>query len=180
MSRYAKSSVLIFIFVIIAAQLNAFSQIPPQQKTAKDFFEEGVRLHAKGENEKAIEAYREAIRLDNKYFEAHVNLGVILAVLKRYDDAISAVQEATRIRPNEARAYHLLGRLYVDAGNAMEAENAFKEALRLDPDFVPAKRDLATLYGFLKRTQEAVNLMLQLIASNETDATLRFFLGNIY
>jgi len=46
-----------------------------QARTADDYFAEGVRLYEAGESEKAIEAYRAALKLDARHFGARFNLG---------------------------------------------------------------------------------------------------------
>src|ERR1051325_9497483 len=68
-------------------------------KTAAEYFSEGLRLQRTGENEKAADAYRAALRLDPKHFGACVNLGFTLMTLGKYEDAASAFKDAAAISP---------------------------------------------------------------------------------
>jgi tetratricopeptide (TPR) repeat protein len=49
-------------------------------------------------------AFREAIRLDPGYADAHNNLGNVLGDVQRYADAEAAYREAIRLNPDYADA----------------------------------------------------------------------------
>ena len=60
----------------------------------------------------AIEAYRQALRINPENADAWNNLGIAYNNLKRYDDAIEAYRQALRINPEYANAWYNLGIAY--------------------------------------------------------------------
>ena len=93
----------------------------------------------------AIEALRQAVRIDPEYVNAWNNLGAAYVELKRYNDAIEASLQAVRIDPENANAWYNLGVAYAFSGNRTEALNVVQELRRLDP--VMADK----LYNWIKR-----------------------------
>ena len=81
----------------------------------------------------AIEALRQAVRIDPEYVNAWNNLGAAYVELKRYNDAIEASRQAVRIDPENANAWYNLGVAYAFSGNRTEALNVVQELRRLDP-----------------------------------------------
>jgi tetratricopeptide (TPR) repeat protein len=58
----------------------------------------------KGQVDKAIRQYHEAIRLKPNHANAYYNLGLALAVKGQVDEAIRQFQEALRLKPDHADA----------------------------------------------------------------------------
>ena len=81
----------------------------------------------------AIEALRQAVRIDPEYVNAWNNLGAAYVELRRYNDAIEALRHAVRIDPENANAWYNLGVAYASSGNRTEARNVVRELRRLDP-----------------------------------------------
>jgi len=104
----------------------------------------------------AIEANREALRIQPDYAEAWNNLGVVYAKLKRYTEAIEAKREALRIRPDDANAWYNLGNTYADLQRHTEAIEAYREALSLKPDHADAWNNLGRAYMRLERYADAI------------------------
>jgi Flp pilus assembly protein TadD len=57
-------------------------------------------LFKKGRLNEAINEFREALRLNPDYAEAHCNLGAALGTQGRLDEAVTHLQEALRLRPD--------------------------------------------------------------------------------
>jgi eukaryotic-like serine/threonine-protein kinase len=55
----------------------------------------GLSAQSLGQYEQAVQRFREAIRLDPKYYAPYANLGMVLLALNRFDEAEGVVQEAT-------------------------------------------------------------------------------------
>ncbi len=60
----------------------------------------GVLLHSKGRLPDAMSEYREALRIDRDYADAHYGMALTLTALGRTPDAIAEYREALRSRPN--------------------------------------------------------------------------------
>jgi len=83
---------------------------------------------------KAIEACKQAIRIDPNDAMNYYNLSSSYGHLGLYKDAIEACKQAIRIDPNDAMNYYNLGNYYDHLGLYKDAIEAFKQAIRIDPD----------------------------------------------
>jgi tetratricopeptide (TPR) repeat protein len=152
---------------------------PGDLANAQKHYEDGKTLGGKNRWKDAIREYREAIRLNPGYAEAHVALGFGLLVEEDWDGAIAEEKKAIRLKPGNAEAHFVLGSVFKARGDWDGAIFEEKEAVRLDPDMptahyflagsLSAKGDLA---GAIIEAKEAVRLM-----PNNSDA--HFFLGGL-
>jgi adenylate cyclase len=93
------------------------------------------------ENRAAVEVFREAIRLDPSFADAHAGLADVLTQLLRQRvipselsaDALAASQRAVELAPDLADAYVARGNALLMHGEADEAQRAFERATALDP-----------------------------------------------
>ena len=95
---------------------------------------------------KAIEAYKQAIRIDPDDADAHCNLGNAYNNLGLYKEAIEAYKQALRINPDIAVVHCNLGIAYGKLGFYKEAIEAFKQSIRIDPDYANAHHGLGITY----------------------------------
>lgn len=82
----------------------------------------------------ALEACREALRLEPRAAEAWDGLGVAAGLLGRHEEAVAHFREAIRNRPGLASAWYNLGTAYGALGRHAEAVPCFRESVRLRPD----------------------------------------------
>jgi tetratricopeptide (TPR) repeat protein len=135
---------------------------------AQQYFQQGTEYHIgsggkKVDLEKALQRYRQALRLDPQFYEAHVNAGKVYFARKDYrrakvhfSDAIKAARRRTDIAvADEARVSSDLGGCYFKEGNLAEAEKWFRGALGLDPTLVEAHYNLINLLLSDDRVDEA-------------------------
>jgi len=125
----------------------------------------GIALHAIGDSDGAIAAYREALRLNPALPNALVNLGNALAAKEDPEGAIALYREAIRIRPDDANARRNLGVRLMEKGDIQGATAEWHEALRIEPDFAAAHSDLGHAYlrtgdldGAIREATEAMRL----------------------
>lgn len=90
-----------------------------------------------GDYEEAIEAYRQAIKLNSKLSKPHNNLGLAYAALNRLEEAVAEFKEAARLKPDYVEAHYNLGVAYVQLGRKQDAEAEKKTLVKL-------KSELAT------------------------------------
>ena len=93
----------------------------------------------------AIEAYRQALRINPEYADAWYNLGVAYGNLNRYNDAIEAYRQALRINPEYADAWYNLGVAYGELKRYNDAIEAYRQALRINPEYADAWNNLGSL-----------------------------------
>jgi tetratricopeptide (TPR) repeat protein len=86
-----------------------------------------------------------AIRVNPNHFRAHVNLGVTLQALRRYEEALAAHRAALALNPDGAASHANLGRSLLSLGRATEGGRALQTAVRLDPSFAEERELLGRL-----------------------------------
>ena len=82
-----------------------------------------------GKYQEAIESFKQAIRIDPDYAEAHCGLGAAYLHSDKNEEAIKSCKQALRIDPDYAYAQFMLGCVYVvikDRDSALEQYEILK------------------------------------------------------
>lgn len=87
-----------------------------RDKSSMGFYNLGIAQKRLGQPGMAVSAYREAIRLDPRNADAHLNLGNVLLEMKNIKQAVEHYQSALQIRPEFPAA--LRGLAKADATNS--------------------------------------------------------------
>ncbi|MGB2765445.1 MAG: sulfatase-like hydrolase/transferase [Candidatus Aminicenantaceae bacterium] len=113
----------------------------------------GVAYMSKGDFEKALEAYKMALSLDNEYSVVFNNLGTVYLFLflktknsQSYRESIQNFKKAIELDPDYATAYNGLGGAYLQVGNLDGAIYCLEKAVELQPDFSNAIYNLGLAY----------------------------------
>jgi tetratricopeptide (TPR) repeat protein len=121
-----------------------------------------------GEYLRAIESFKEAIRLYPLNPDFYLQLGHTLKSLGRTDDALIVYREAVKLASQPAEALIALGVLLSDRGEATKALQAFDEALQNDKNLIKAYvykniilRQRGDLEGALKTLEFARSIGLE-------------------
>jgi len=105
----------------------------------------GLRYSAAGQHDKAVEEYRQCIKLNPELPQAHYNLGRALAQQGKLDEARRELTEALRWAPYDPDAHDELGRALWRQGNHRAAADSYRRALQLSPDKLQSLNNLAWL-----------------------------------
>jgi len=108
-------------------------------------FERGQSAHSRGELEKAIGFYEQALKVRPEFPEAEFQRGNALASLGRLPEAEAAFRLAISYKKNWAFPYSALGALLMRQGRDKEAEEFFRQALAVDAKEAVALRMLAEI-----------------------------------
>ena len=126
--------------------------------------------------EAALQSFDEAIRLNPRYVEAHLNRAIVLGDLGRATEAAEALSRAQELGGPDSSGYPTmvanrlanmhaeLGRAYRDAGGLDRAEEQFRAALALRPRFADLRLELARVLLDAQQPE---------VAAEELDAILR-------
>lgn len=127
----------------------------------------GFELLREGRFDEAIALFHDAIRLDPRFAEAHINLGAAYFELGRHGEAAQALRNAVRLRPDLHKAHHNLAVIYSDSGEFRKAIESYKIALTLRPDYHPARYGLAVALLATNKRKEAIKEYARLKKDDE-------------
>ena len=83
--------------------------------------------------DEAAAEYREALRIDPSYANAHNNLGNVFLAQQKYDDAIREFEDVTRLQPTSIAGFRNLAAAYAAAGPSTAPSARPDAALLLAP-----------------------------------------------
>jgi tetratricopeptide (TPR) repeat protein len=104
------------------------------ENLAAAFNNRGLAYVKKGEYDRAIQDYDEAIRLDPNFAKAFNNRGAAYAAKGENDRAIQDYDEAIRLNPNEAIPFGNRGFAYDKKGQYDRAIQDFDKVIQLNPN----------------------------------------------
>ncbi len=124
-------------------------------------------LHARQERpDAAVQALRQATRLDEHYLFAHIELGRLLLAEGRLAEAEVALVEAVRIQPDDRQLVLTLGDCQLRQGLAQRAARTFEQALTAG--FISAV-DVARIYYERERPDAAIEYYERALAGAPDD-----------
>ena len=109
------------------------------ENLARAFYNRGRALSDKGQNDRAIQDFDQAIRLDPEYPDAFNNRGVAYAGKGQFERAIEDYDQAIRLDPNYAIAIYNRGLAARNLGHEDEAAAYFAKAKQVGPRLMPPK-----------------------------------------
>jgi tetratricopeptide (TPR) repeat protein len=147
-TSFRKRSLLIatcFALLSLCATVSAQDAFGDDAADPVRLFERGQSAHARGELEKAIGFYEQAIKVRPEFPEAEFQRGNALASLGRLPEAEAAFRLAISYKKNWALPYSALGALLMRQGRDKEAEEFFRQALAADAKESVALRMLSEI-----------------------------------
>lgn len=121
-------------------------------------FERGQSAHARGELEKAIGFYEQALKVRPEFPEAEFQRGNALASLNRLPEAEAAFRLAITHKKNWSLPYSALGALLMRQDRDKDAEPVFRQALNVDNKDGVALRMLSEIRLRAGDVKEALEL----------------------
>jgi lipoprotein NlpI len=107
----------------------------------------GNGFSQRSDTTRALQEYKEAVRLGPDSEQFHKNRGDMYFDLERYDDAIADYDAAIRLNPGYSEAYYSRGNAYDGKGEDDKALASFGDALRIAPEFAAAHNNRALVYA---------------------------------
>lgn len=120
-------------------------RLRPQDATVNNAVA-GMNLAA-GHPEIAAKYLETALRSRPNYFDAHYNLGTVLAMQNDFAGALEHFRAAVQINPQDANAQANLGAALAATGDLKEARVHLERALTIDPTLTNARDNLQQLNG---------------------------------
>ncbi|CAC9634131.1 hypothetical protein [uncultured Gammaproteobacteria bacterium] len=154
---------------------------PIYEKTAEEYTEKGNNNYHKSEFEKAIEAYKKAIKIDPDSDGAHHNIGLAYDNLGKFEKAIEAYKKAIKIDPDSDGAHHNIGLAYDNLGKFEKAIEAYKKAIKINPNNDGAYFGMGLAYYNLDKFEEAIEAHKKAIEINPNGGLVAYhYMGLAY
>jgi tetratricopeptide (TPR) repeat protein len=133
------------------------------QAGAREQLQKGKELYNKDQDEEAVAAFKEAVRLDSNLAEAHFRLGLGYESLGKreeaegeYKKAVEAYKKYFEQNRDDAEAHYALGQTYANLGQYSEAIREYREATKLKSDDPDMYYDLGVAHTKLAQYDAAV------------------------
>ena len=164
----------------LAISLWTFNNSLKQPKLAEELCRQGYQFSINGEDQKAIQYFKDAIEKDPRNTMAWNGLGYCHVGLNNPAAAIEAYQQAIKINPDDETLYFILGDYYTNLGRHHEAIESFRQVIQLKPDFEAAYFKLGILYSLLGRFEDGTKFFKTVIQLNPDAASAHFNVGIAY
>jgi tetratricopeptide (TPR) repeat protein len=115
----------------------------------------GMAYNKLGQNQRALEDFNEAIKLDRYDIKAYENRGVTYAKLGLYQRALEDFNETIRLKPNYADTYNNRGVTYAKLGLYQRALEDFNKVIRLKHNNADAYYNRGVAYIDLGQQERA-------------------------
>ena len=172
---------------------NCFS-LQKEHETALTFFRRSVRLDpsftyshtlsgheyvANEDFEKAAACYRDALRADERHYNAWYGLGAIYFRQEKHDIAEYHFRRALSINPQSSVLRCHLGMAQHATGRPMDALDTLEGALRLDPRNPQARYQRSTIYMAMDQPEKALAELEKVRDAAPREASVHFAMGRV-
>ncbi len=131
---------------LTAAQNSVKVALKPTTDEAELKFQEAER-QSQLDRDKAIAAYRAAIKLKSAYINAHIGLIRVLSDARKYDEAVKAIKDVKAIKPGISEVSAIEGRILKEFGEEDKAIEVFNRSITEGKGYEPeAYAGLGLLY----------------------------------
>src|SRR5438094_145131 len=138
----------------------------------------GCELAEQRKLDAAVSEFREALRINPQYAQAHYYLGAALFELDNgVDEALVELREAIRLNPENAEAHNTLGLALLEQGSVDEAMSEYREVLRIDPQYAEAHYNLGNALDDQERPEAAAAEYREALRINPGLAQAHYNLG---
>jgi tetratricopeptide (TPR) repeat protein len=160
--RILDFAVVVLGCLCMPANLNA--------QTADAYNTQGVDWQNKGQYDKAIASYDQALTINPKYADAYNNRGLAWAKKGDYDKAIADFGRSLAIDSKEAVAYYNRGEVWEDKGDYRKAIADYTQSLAINPKYAHACIDRGVAWAKMGEYAKAIADYNQALAIDPKDA----------
>jgi Flp pilus assembly protein TadD len=129
---------------------------------ARELLQKGKELYRNDQDEQAVQALQEAVKLDPELAEAHFRLGLGYEALEKaenaeteYKKAVETYKKYLEENENDPEAHYNLGQSYANLAQYSEAIRQYREATKLKDDDADMYYDLGVAYTKLAQYDAA-------------------------
>lgn len=137
----------------------------------------GRLLFLKGDFQKALTFFQKALKINPKFTEAKINVGITFGELHQDEQAIS---ELERVKPANLRVNYILGRFHYNQERFAEALKYFEKTALIKADYLELPSRIEALYGYFKQLNILLEKYQELIKNHPDFPDLHLCLAELY
>lgn len=151
-----------------------------EAQKAYDHYDKAEEFRKKGDYQKALAEYNEALRLRKNIAKPHHGIGLAYQAQGKHNQAIDEYKKAINIDSDYIFAYNDMGMAYLTIGQYNDAASAFKKAVQVYENYDDAHANLGEAYYKLKQYSDAIKSLEMAITLNEKHPRAHTTLGLAY
>lgn len=149
-----------------AQRLYAIAKPGGSDLSPQEYYNQAKSASQQGDQKKAMEYYRAAIKLDPEYGQALTGLGAMLLMQKKIDEAQPLFERALELDPGHATALINMAMIDQARGNEDSALKRLQQVIERNPNYAEAHLNLGSLLASMKRHEEAIEHLSKAISLN--------------
>jgi len=150
------------------------------KNVAKSYFINGNNSYKRGDLDGALSSYKEVLLVDDTFYQAHYQIGVIQSKMGDKELAISSYQEALKVNPKFYKGYLALGLAKKDMNDRNGAITALEVAVDIYPGYDKAYGAMGDIYINAKNFEKAKQVLKTAVTVNPNYAYGHANLGKVY
>ncbi len=147
---------------------------------AKNRFNEGNTSYRRRDLEGALKAYENVLEIDESFYQAHYQIGVIQSKMGNRTLAIEHYKKALEYAPSFYKGYYALALSQKANGDIKGALESLQSAVDINPGYDKAYGAMGDIYIDQKKYDEAISVLNTAIQVNPQYAKGYLSLGIIY
>ena len=129
------------------------------ENVAKNKFNEGNNSYRRRDFEGALEAYMEVLKIDESFYQAHYQIGVIQAKMGDRTTAINHYQKALDIAPDFYKGYYAMALSQKANSDMQGALSSLESAIKINPGYDKAYGAMGDIYIEDKNYEKAIAIL---------------------
>ena len=170
--RHIRNNLAVALLCVVSAQAQQSSAIDPAALANR-----ALALQQSGDYAAAADAYRTLLRMRPDEVATHVNLGVALVHLNRFDEALAEYQAAEKLLPGDPRIALNVALAYQKSGRIRDAANRLAALHQADQGNRQVTMLLADSRLQLGENQAVIDLLQPLNSAHDPDLAISYMLG---
>lgn len=150
----------------LAVNENHEKTLKALKSVAGNMFNEGNNFYRRRDYNNALDYYKKVVAIDNSFYQAYYQLGVVETRLKNNRGAIKAYVKAVEAKPEFYQGWYGLGISKRSDGDNQGALKAFQKAIDINPGYAKAYCAMGDIYYKTNKFDKAKSSCQQAIQAD--------------
>ncbi len=137
----------------------------------------GVALLEQFKHPEAVDAFRQALQIDDSLSTAHLNLSLALLYAQDLQGAIREASEAARLLPSAPQPPYILGLIARAENRTVDARREFERVRQIDASDAGTNVNLGQIYLEQRQYPQATAVLSRAVAAEPYNVTAAYNLG---